>query len=114
MQRAVYAAYQPSESQSPQLFVRDRLSGLEFLVDSGSDPSILPKSFIHQLDIEVSYTLRAANGSPIKTYGLSQLALDFGLSKPYVWNFIVADIDSPIIGADMLKSHHLLPDLTRR
>lgn len=63
--------------------------------------------------LEIVYTLSAANGSPIGSYGIAELCLDFHLPKPYRWNFVVADVQYPILGADFLKANHLLPDLTR-
>jgi cleavage and polyadenylation specificity factor subunit 1 len=39
--------------------------------------------------------------------------LELGLDREFVWNFVVADIATPILGADFIKQFHLLPDLTR-
>lgn len=108
------AVHQPSNNQSPRLFIRETGTKLEFLIDSGSDVSVLPKWFVHVIELEIRYTLHAANGTPIQTYGIHRMHLNLGLSKTYLWNFIVADVDIAIIGADLLQAHHLLPDLSRK
>ena len=52
----------------------------------------------------------AANGSSIRTRTLS---LHF-TSGTYQWNFIVADVSYPLLGADFLRSNSLLVDLKRK
>lgn len=56
----------------------------------------------------------AANNTLIATYGTSELTLSIGLPQTYKWNFIIADVSTPIIGADFLATFGLLPDLQRR
>jgi len=98
---------------SLRLFIIDSNSNVSFLIDSGSDVSILPSTSTAQLDIQVTYDLFAANRTKIKTYGIKTLILRFAdLEKDYSWSFIVADVSTPILGADFLSSFHLLPDLT--
>lgn len=55
----------------------------------------------------------AANGSPITTYGNHRLNVDIGLRRPLQWEFIIADVNGPIIGADFLSHYDLLIDLKR-
>lgn len=55
----------------------------------------------------------AANGTVIKTYGLIQLKLNLGLRRDFLWNFVIADVSSAIIGSDFLAHFHLLPDCTQ-
>ena len=52
----------------------------------------------------------AANGSSIRTFGTRALSLHFP-SKTYKWNFLLADVTRPLLGADFLRSHSLLVDL---
>lgn len=47
------------------------------------------------------------------TYGIIQKKLNLGLLRTYTWMFVVAKVTEPIIGADILKYYHLLPDLTK-
>lgn len=55
--------------------------------------------------------LYAANNTEIRTYGTKMQTLDIGLRRPFRWNFVIADIKQPIIGADFLSHHGILPDL---
>lgn len=110
------AATQPSvKTKSPRLFVKETRSGVLFLVDTGSDVSVIPTSSIPRRNNyeKVPYQLRAANDVEIKTYGSEICTLDLGMAKKYSWNFVVADVSVPILGADFLKFFHLLPDLRR-
>ncbi|XP_011699177.1 PREDICTED: uncharacterized protein LOC105456665 [Wasmannia auropunctata] len=61
-----------------------------------------------------TYTLYAANGSAISTYGHVTLQPDFGLQRAFPWRFIVAKISQPIIGSDFLSYYHLLPDIRNK
>ncbi|GFW02755.1 hypothetical protein TNCV_5028371 [Trichonephila clavipes] len=67
-----------------RLFVKDRETGCQFLVDSGADVSILPWT---------------------KTKGLR---------RPFQWPFIIAKVERGIIGADFLQKFQLLIDLHNR
>jgi cleavage and polyadenylation specificity factor subunit 1 len=44
-------------------------------------------------------------------YGLK---LDLGLRRHFPWNFLIANVQSPIIGADFLHHHNLLVDLKHK
>ncbi|CAG4964443.1 unnamed protein product [Colias eurytheme] len=60
------------------------------------------------------YELSAANGSNIKTYGNIPLHLNLGLRRDFRWNFVIADVSTPIIGSDFLSYYNLLPDCRRK
>ena len=57
-----------------------------------------------------SYDLFAANGIPIPTYGWHTLTLNLGLRRDFTWHFVVADVQIPIIGVDLLANFSLLVD----
>ena len=94
---------------SKRLHVRDRDSGLVFLIDTGSDNSLLPadKKTINNLPNDV--ILFAANESCVLTYGTTRLSLNLNLRRKFSWNFCVAAVPNPIIGADLLAHYHLVP-----
>lgn len=95
-----------------RLFIKDNKSTKNFLVDTGADVSTIPPSFLDQFSKpHSSIKLYAANGSIIKTYGEKRLTLDIGLRRPISWSFIIADIKTPLIGADILKHYNILVDL---
>ena len=80
-----------------------------FLVDTGSELSILPQG-LAKATRSNNQPLIAANGTPIKSFGTRQIVLQLGLQK-YTWRFIIADVTQHILGGDFLRSHSLLVDL---
>lgn len=48
------------------------------------------------------------------TYGTITRILDLWLRRQFKWEFVVADVRQPIIGADFLAQYSLLPDLRRK
>ena len=97
-------------SPSCLLFLRDKISGHCFLVDTGAEVSIIPPTVAdrnHKPDLG----LRAVNGSSIPIYGTRSLTIDLGLQRMFRWIFIIADIRTPIIRADFLREYGLLVNL---
>lgn len=84
-----------------------------FLVDTGSDVLLVPSS-PNSKSKPSDVVLFAANNSRIATFGEERLTLDLGLRRSFSWNFYVAAIPSPIIGADLLAHFGLTVDLSRR
>ncbi|GFV58440.1 transposon Ty3-G Gag-Pol polyprotein [Trichonephila clavipes] len=89
-----------------RLFVKDRETGCQFLVDSGADVSILPWTKTKGECQASQYKLYAANGTEIPRYGLKILTLDLDLRRPFQWPFIIAKVKRGIIGADFLQKFH--------
>lgn len=83
---------------------------MQFLVDTGSDLCVFPRSFVKTPCSKTKFTLTAANNSVINTYGLTQLQLDLGLRRAFTWSFTIADISRAIIGIDFLSFYGLLVD----
>ena len=104
-----------AQPTSRRLFVRDPLTNINFLVDSGAELSVIPKQFSNSaLKADNSCHLIAANGSPIKSYGTSNLELSLGLRRTFSHIFVVADVTHPILGADFLHEHGLLLDIQQK
>ena len=97
-------------SKSGRLFITDRHSKMLFLVDTGSDLCVYPRSAIKTSSPISKYSLTAANGSIINTYGQVQLCLNLGLRRSFTWKFTIADVSKPIIGIDFLSFYNLLVD----
>lgn len=95
---------------SGRLFVTDRRSKMQFLVDTGSDLCVFPKTALREYRPKTNYELYAANGSIISTYGYVQLSLDLGLRRDFSWQFVVADVTKAIIGVDFLSFYNLVVD----
>ena len=101
-------------SDRPLLFIRDTTSRQRFLIDTGAAVSILPLTMIRQRLSPTNSNLRAANGTPIPTYGERSLSLNLGLRRAFRWVFIIAKTEHPILGADFLAHYGLSVDLRHR
>ncbi|GBO44223.1 Retrovirus-related Pol polyprotein from transposon 17.6 [Araneus ventricosus] len=98
---------------SRRLFIRDRISNISFLVDTGSDVSLIPAN-TYQKRNSSQQTLFAANSSTINVYGQKTLSLNFSLRRDFLWTFLIADVSIPILGADLLHYFELVPDLRNK
>lgn len=102
--------------KSNRLKIKDKNSSFDFLIDTGAEISALPHNFFSKskLDPIVPFPLQAANGTAVNMFGSKKLELNLGLRLAFVWNFIVADVNSPIIGGDFLTQYGLLVDMKNR
>ena len=108
------AASDAGLNPSRLFYVRDRLSGLQFLVDTGAEVSIVPPSRTDRTNCQgQQFSLQAVNSTNIATYGVRSLTLDLGLRRTFHWTFIIADIKKPILGVDFLQNFGLLVDVRR-
>ncbi|GFX19709.1 transposon Tf2-6 polyprotein [Trichonephila clavipes] len=104
---------EPSQHTS-RLFLLDRKSGQKFLIDSGSEICVIPPSPTMNKSPQSNFSLFAANNTKISAYGMVRKELNLGLRRPFIWISIIADVLSPIIGADFLKHFNLLIDLKKK
>ena len=82
-----------------------------FLIDSGADVSVLPSSYARKA-FPAKISLKAANGTYIKTHGYLTTNVVFTeLRRSFECRFVVADVDSLILGADFFDKHKLLIDV---
>lgn len=72
-------------------------------MDTGADLSILPNSIFNGSSKVSDFHLSAANGTNIKTFGIKLLVLNIGLRRNFKHEFILADVNRPILGADFLN-----------
>lgn len=100
-----------SSPTSRRLFVTDLSSKVQFLVDTGADLCVYPRTLIKGPQAKSTYLLTAANGTPIATYGTITIQLNLGLRRSFSWKFVVADVSKPIIGVDFLSFYGLLVDV---
>ncbi|XP_011068811.1 PREDICTED: uncharacterized protein LOC105154786 [Acromyrmex echinatior] len=75
----------------------------------GAEISLLPSTYVKN-KTPTNFNLYAANNTRIDTYGESFRTLHLGI-RPITWNFCVASVPYPIIGADLIAHYGLLPDL---
>ena len=88
-------------------YVTDRSSGFRFLVDTGTEVSVIPPSATDRTKQD-SFSLQVVNNTPIVTYGNKLLTLNLGLRRPFQWIFI----KQPIIGTDFLRHFGLIVDVS--
>ncbi|KFD60497.1 hypothetical protein M514_27333 [Trichuris suis] len=117
MGRSLEAVKRPATALNRHLFfIQDRISKRQFLVDTGSDVSVLPRSsqtHAHHQEPN-ALTLVAANGSRIPTFGTRKVTVDFGTGQRLSWTFLVAAVRQPILGADFFRHFNFLVDVKRR
>ncbi|XP_061887077.1 uncharacterized protein LOC133638459 isoform X5 [Entelurus aequoreus] len=95
------------------LFIADSSSRRRFLVDSGSQVSLLPATDVDRATGGCGPLLNVANGSSIDTFGSRLVTVCFH-GRKFQWDFIIAAITVPIIGADFLCANGLLVDVANR
>ena len=91
----------------------DKSSGMNFLVDTGADISLIPKRFVFKTQVS-SLKFFAANRTKINTYGSKILILDLGLQRSFKWKFCIAEVQKPILDADFLGHYAILVDIKNK
>ena len=97
-----------ADTSTRLLFIRDTLSGREFLCDTDAQRSVLLATVEDTAPGVHGPQLRSANDTPIRTYGTKTADLSFG-GQRFRWDFFTAD---PLLGADFLCAHNLLVERT--
>ena len=69
---------------------------IRFLVDTGSEISVIPPSASDRNHVPDTLSSTAVNNTSIPTYGKRLLNLNLGLRRPFAWVFIIADTRRPI------------------
>ena len=105
-----HATSQPG-TISCRLIIRDPTSSLNFLIDTGAVVSVLPNRIYGKTIPNHEFTLSAANGTIIHTFGTKLMEVSLGLRRSFKHVFVLASVDRPIIGADFLRDTGLLVDL---
>lgn len=93
---------------------KDKNSNLHFVLDTGASVSVLRRDTFppdRQLDIPTLFTI---TGIPIPTFGTKTLSLNIGFKKELLWQFVVADVQSNLIGIDFVSHFGLLIDSANR
>ena len=90
--------------------LKEEVSQWPFLINTGAVFSILPSKGLAASDLSRLPRLKSAGGQAIACFGKQALLLVFN-GQQFNWDFILVDVESPFIGADFLKHHHLVVDL---
>lgn len=89
-----------------RFYIRNKNTGYLFLVDSGAQVCVVLVK-LNMLTNETAFTLQAANGSRINTYGETSLTLNLGIRRSFPWVFTIAQVKTPILGAHILAHFNL-------
>ena len=93
-------------------FVKDHNSGNLFLVDTGAEVSVLPATSWDRQGHK-GKSLKAANQSPIHTYGRRNVMLKFG-DRRFEKEFIIADVPNRMLGMDFFEENALSIDAEKK
>ena len=96
-----------------QLIIQDNTSGLQFLIDTGAQVSVIPATWQDRRARSTGPSLQAANGTRISTFGTRDIVLKLGRHS-YSARLVLADVRRPLLGADFLRTHGLLVDVRGR
>ena len=94
-------------------FVKDHHSGTQFLVDTGAQKSILPATEWDRRGRNREEGLKAANQTPIHTYGTRMVMLKFG-DRLFEHEFTIADLPNRFLGMDFFETNGLSIDAKNR
>lgn len=100
--------------QNTGFYIKDAISHYDFLIDTGAFRSIFPATDQNRRHNQpCGIKLVAANGTPIATYGCRRISIQIANCR-YAWEFIIADVKTPLLGADFLGHHNLAVDIRNR
>ena len=87
--------------------VRDKLSSKLFLIDSRDEVSLLPPTAADRAQGDSGRPLTTINDSKVRSYGQRTVTVQL-----HGYSFTIADTKCYLLGADFLRAHSLLPNLT--
>ena len=99
----------PNSDECFLLHVTDAKTNEKYLVDGGALLSIVPPTYQQRLKGPNATKLKAANGSDIACYGYCNRTIVIG-TQAFTFNFIIANVQSRILGADFLAKNYLAPN----
>ena len=88
------------------IYIKDTISGLRFLADTGAAVSILPYK---STKVPSRLRLVAADGRHIPTWGKKCISVCFNKTV-FKYDFVLAAVSQPILGIDFLKKFLLTVD----
>ena len=104
----------PGPQTGRLLYVIDRESRLRFLVDTGSEVSIITPSKLERKNQQDTFGLLMANNSQIVTNRTCSLTLNLGLRRTFRCVFMKANVCNLILGTDFVKHYGLIVDMRCR
>lgn len=102
------------ETVGSRLYIKDRIAGFHFLIDTGADIAVIPRQRNFGTSTPTWFQLYAADRSVIRTYSDKVMNLTLGLKRNFTWRFCIADLSRLIIGVNLLKFYSILVDVKNR
>ena len=103
----------PKLSRENRMFVVDYISSRKIMIDSGSQISIWPaggRDKCKTTENKDNIKLFAHNGTTINTYGVEYFKINIGFKHDFIFNFVIADSNVPLIGIDFLSHFNIVAD----
>ena len=97
----------PAKAPDIRPHFRDQITGRWVLLDSGATACIYPKSLVPAAAPDAAPALKAANGSPITTYGRKLMTFRVGPNNHVKVRCHIADVRNPILGFDWFYANAL-------
>ena len=91
------------------IYVYDSVDNRKWLVDGGALLSIVPPTAAQRAKGPDGTVLRAANGTKISCFGNVRKVVTLG-DRTFDFDFIIADVQQSILGADFLSEFYLAPN----
>lgn len=101
--RSLLAAHNLSQPLSRHFRIRDHITGMQFLVDTGAEVSIIPPSSSDCRQRVKTASLTAVNATAIWTFGQRSLTPPLGLRRSFPVLFWVAEVRRAIISSNFLQ-----------
>ena len=96
---------------SNALHITDSSTNIKYLVDTGACCSLFPADEAQKLQTDPDpIQLFSAGGQRIRTHGKTPRVIHIA-GVPYKWDFRLADVTQPLLGADFLIDHRLVVDM---
>ena len=96
-------------NQNSLMYMTDQTTGFSALVDGGCMSSVVPPTKADREQVNCGFEMKGAGKAPIRTYGTRIVRFLIGSTRVR-WRFIVADVETPIIGIDIMRACGLLID----
>lgn len=100
-------------SKDKRLSIIDNHSKVPFVINTGSERSLYPKSLVPN-PIEPAQDEFLSPQSTNKKFATTSIKLDLSLGHDLEWDFIIADVSQPILGADFLSHYGIIVNLKKK
>ena len=112
--QAVAAATVTNPPHSRLFFLFDNTNGLQFIVNTGAEISLIPPDPKQRYFKSSPVTLGATSNADIPTYDQRLITLDLGLGRQFSFVPTITQVHNSILGINFLKHPDILVDARSR